>query len=75
MYDSEKSLVLTKVDPEIQTRLKNCLDHLENLGCSINNYKFDMSNACEMSATLMYAMEDIPNVLKDPLTRKVGNWK
>ncbi|KRT78221.1 amidase [Oryctes borbonicus] len=70
MDDAEKSIVLNGVDEDIKTALNKSLAHLKGCGCSIEDYKFNMKNTCEMSATLLYNMEDIPNVLRDPSSGK-----
>lgn len=72
MYEAEKSLALTNVDQDIKAIINKCLDHLKmKNGCCIEDYKFDMRETCEMSASLFYKMESIPNVLKDPVTNQV----
>ncbi|KAI4457697.1 fatty-acid amide hydrolase [Holotrichia oblita] len=74
MYKAEKSMVLPSVDQDIKTIINKCLDHLKmKYGCCIDDYKFDMRETCEMSASLIYKMEDIPNVLKDPITSQETN--
>ncbi|GJQ74763.1 hypothetical protein Trydic_g21609 [Trypoxylus dichotomus] len=70
MLDAEKSMVLCSVDEDIKTVLNNSVTHLKDCGCSIENYKFDMKNTCEIGATLLYDMDNIPNVLADPLDGK-----
>lgn len=72
-YNAEESIVLTKVDKDIITMMNKCLDALKhNFNCTVSDYKFDMRNTCEMSASLFYKMEDIPNVLKDTVNGKVN---
>ncbi|KAK9702936.1 Amidase [Popillia japonica] len=74
MYEAEKSLALTNVDQDIKAIINKCLDHLKmKNGCCIEDYKFDMRETCEMSASLFYKMESIPNVLKDPVTNQETN--
>lgn len=72
-YEPEKgSLVIPSTHKDIKEIMKKALNYLKiNSKSTISDYKFDMTETCEMSATLFYKMDDIPSVMRDQNTGEV----
>lgn len=72
MFNAGASIAHVAVDSEIKQAINKCVTHLQHVcGANVDQFKFSMSNTMEITAAVLLYLNDLPNILGNPISDKV----
>ncbi|XP_065157035.1 LOW QUALITY PROTEIN: fatty-acid amide hydrolase 2-like [Atheta coriaria] len=75
MFNAGASIAHVAVDSEIKQAINKCVTHLQHVcGANVDQFKFSMSNTMEITAAVLLYLNDLPNILGNPISDKQNDW-